>query len=86
MANLKTAQLVSLKRGSRDRQAGISMPHSDANGRKAEILEIGRKAFLAAFGRKIWHLEPPKDTVGGAKRRILGRHFGRNTPFRAETL
>ena len=46
-----------------------------------QILEIGRKAFLSAFGRKIWYLETPIDSVGSAKRPISGQYFGQNTLF-----
>ena len=50
------------------------------------LVEIGRKAALSAFGRKTWHLEPPKDTVGAAERPISGRYFGRKTLFYQKSL
>ena len=53
---------------------------------EADCLEIGRKASLSAFGRKIWYLEPPIDTVGSAERPISGRYFGRNTLLQKKSL
>ena len=37
------------------------------------LVEIGRKASLSALGRKTWHLEPPKETVGATERPISCR-------------
>ena len=48
----------------RERETGAKALHpSEADGRVVDwrpfLLEIGRKASVMAFGRKIWHLEPP---------------------------